>query len=68
MKNLVSKEINEKIEKTCYFFLDVMRTIQPNLIKPTEAMINVISSRFNFNNMGKIKTKNLNEYVSKLWK
>ena len=39
-----------------------------NLIKATETMINVISSRFNFHNMGKIKRKNLNEYVSKLWK
>ena len=67
VKSLVSKAVCENNERICYFLIDVVRAIQPNLAKPNNNMIDVISSRFNHHNMGKVSTKNLNEYVTKLW-
>ena len=51
-----------------HFVLDVIRTIFPETTKPTEKMINIISSRLDHHKMGNILTKNLNEFVNKLWK
>ena len=51
----------------CHFIIDLFRTLIPTLNKPDDKSINVISSRLNHHKMGN-STKNLAEYISKLWK
>ena len=72
MKNELLESVSSLIvknnDKMVHFVLDVIRTIFPETTKPTEKMINIISSRLDHHKMGNISTKNLNEYVNKLWK
>ena len=72
MKNELLESVSSLIvknnDKMVHFVLDVIRTILPEITKPTEKMINIISSRLDHHKMGNISKKNLNEYVKKLWK
>jgi hypothetical protein len=68
MENLVSKLIVENNNKMCHFIIDILRTLIPSIGKPDEKTINIISSRHNHHKMGNISTKNLTEYINKLWK
>ena len=68
MNNLVSRLIIENNNRICHFIIDTLRTLFPSLHKPDEKIINIISSRPNHHKMGNISTKNLMEYVNKLWK
>ena len=67
MESLVDKLISENNNKICHFVVDILRT-QPQLTKPDEKTIDIISSRFNHHQMGTLSTKNLIEYINKLWK
>ena len=68
MENLVSKLIVENNNKMCHFIIDILRTLIPTIVKPDEKTINIISSRHNHHKMRNISTKNLTEYINKLWK
>jgi hypothetical protein len=63
-----SKQLVDNNIKLCYFFIDLIKTMNPNCEKPSEKVLHTISNRFNSHQLGNISSNALKEYINKLCK
>ena len=72
LKTDIEKFLNQQLVdnniKLCYFFIDLIKTMNPNCEKTSEKVLHTISNRFNSHQLGNISSNALKEYITKLWK
>ena len=65
---MIGKKISDNNVKLSYLFIDMIKTIIPNCQKPDEQKVHTLCNRFNNHQLGNLSSKNISDYINKLWK
>jgi DNA replication protein DnaD len=68
IEKFFSQQLVNKNIKLCYFFIDLIETMNPKCEKPSEKVLHTISNRFNSHQLDNISSNAFKEYINKLWK